>query len=824
MGTPGTLWSLHCGTGNTGDASTFTHVPLHMYRTIQGDGNEIVSVGCLTCFDADMLYMRSFGSAKARWPDFGGGKSSFSERGLLDPNANIILSLDAHHCLRATKWVSTKNEATHLQNVVGEDVAAWTALFFGAAVVLAHVDGAFSLMNMATFETAPLDIDPASLPGGCKGERVVCLKAAETVSGDGAAAWPHQAGMPYVYVLYQNGVLCCLSLATRQCVARIDGVAEFVVADFEVKKKPSDKDRTDLSSLLLVMRSGAIWQTDLKLKLVSEKEACAPVNDLVQVVTVTDRDRQNLSYDKGSWSQRLGLPLNPRHPYAPVPMPDKVGVRIPISVDKLTESAEVRIIDIRGGRIVGVTLRRIEGGIEVELHHDGHFTPPTRPEQGTASKWNSPFRSETRTIPFFAQAAPNNISLVITHDMIDYFIGAQYSVDGGETQPLVADSYDTMLHTSSSDVGSVLSCAPRCRTLLASMHVEGPSAQSISHLELFDAEFLLDDTPEEGFLCQGEWVERGDVKQHLENNHTICIEPTAASHVVLACRAGAVQCFDGATLKPSGSCTAPSAVLQVLPLPTVVGPCVALLLADSVHVIRVPDMKLVSSHDLPPEVPSNAHLFARDVYGDLHLGIMSRHSLDVLILNAKESLNITRRRAAVTSQGEPCLPFEERQQSPAAPPSAQIAKGEQGMLKGFITNSYESTLNKLSAIFAEGVDLSPKLTSAAPIPQVDDSGATVPTSSEEKRAALMRKYGREPRAQDNDGSGNTVASRVGKTQSQVAETKNLMEENQQMLAERGEAINRMSLKSKEMENAAIDFHANVHKLLEREKNKKWWQL
>ena len=59
---------------------------------------------------------------------------------------------------------------------------------------------------------------------------------------------------------------------------------------------------------------------------------------------------------------------------------------------------------------------------------------------------------------------------------------------------------------------------------------------------------------------------------------------------------------------------------------------------------------------------------------------------------------------------------------------------------------------------------------------------------------------------------------------EATRTKNVMAENMNKLAERGEKLNQISDKTAELENDAADFMTMAKKLAEREKNKKWYEF
>jgi hypothetical protein len=65
---------------------------------------------------------------------------------------------------------------------------------------------------------------------------------------------------------------------------------------------------------------------------------------------------------------------------------------------------------------------------------------------------------------------------------------------------------------------------------------------------------------------------------------------------------------------------------------------------------------------------------------------------------------------------------------------------------------------------------------------------------------------------------------ANKASSKTGELKNIMSENMNKLAERGERLNQISDKTQQLENDAEDFMTMAKKLAEREKNKKWWEF
>lgn len=49
-------------------------------------------------------------------------------------------------------------------------------------------------------------------------------------------------------------------------------------------------------------------------------------------------------------------------------------------------------------------------------------------------------------------------------------------------------------------------------------------------------------------------------------------------------------------------------------------------------------------------------------------------------------------------------------------------------------------------------------------------------------------------------------------------------ENRQMLAERGQKLSALDVRTAQMESDAQDFAAMARKIAEQERNRKWWQM
>ena len=62
------------------------------------------------------------------------------------------------------------------------------------------------------------------------------------------------------------------------------------------------------------------------------------------------------------------------------------------------------------------------------------------------------------------------------------------------------------------------------------------------------------------------------------------------------------------------------------------------------------------------------------------------------------------------------------------------------------------------------------------------------------------------------------------TRSRAADVRGVMEQNREMLAERGERLRQLNERSEVLQTDAEDFASNAKRLADMYSNRKWWQL